>query len=352
MGIYIILLVCTIVSSFVGNRRQRNFLSFLVILGMLFVCGLRGRTVGADTENYINAYLHGAGRFEPMFQFTMDICHLLFLSSQDFLIVVAFITFIPLFIFLQQESKNTGFSLLIFLSFSVYFYPETFNTVRVCLSIVYMLFAYKYLSEIKLWKAIIFLVIGVLFHYSAIVIIPFLILARYIKKISFQVVLSLVVISFAFGIFFAVGFSDYASQVLALSMAFDNDMVSYYQTHLQNFEDSTLNIFGYLGDMLPFSLFVLLLYDRKNSTSLYYKLFLFAVLLTNVFISVQLAYRVTMFMLTTIIVVLPNTYYRVTKIRKFYLASLSTAMVFWYIYLLFNANAIGYGMAGSVPYHF
>lgn len=316
---------------------------------MMLLCGLRGIKVGVDTDSYYDAYQHGAERFEPICQFLMWGCHALDLSAKGFTMSMALITFIPLFLFFKKTSKDISFTILIFLSFSVYFYHETFNTARVYMAMVFSLFAYYCAAEGKRWTSLLFVLISVMCHYSAIATIPFMLLAHYLGRIRFGWMTAIIGASVAFGFLFAVGFGDMAKQLSMLMEYYTSgDLANYYNTHLHTMKETEFNIVGTLSTMLPFSLFAIFMYDEQNAKALYFKLFFIAVVLNNVFISVELTYRFTMFYTLLITILLPNTFIHARGFRKLCLFGLSSFMVLWYIYMLVRATPESF--AGTVPY--
>lgn len=323
----------------------------MVFIAMMLLCGLRGIKVGVDTGSYYDAYQYGAERFEPICQFLMWAGHALGLSAKGFTMSMALITYIPLFLFFKKTSKDISFTILIFLSFSVYFYHETFNTARVYTAMAFSLFAYYYVAEGKIGKSLLFVLISVMCHYSAIATIPFMLLAHFLGRIRFGWMTVVISASVAFGFFFAVGFGDLAEQLSMLMEYYTSgDLANYYNTHLDTMKETDFNIVGTLSTMLPFSFFAIFMYDEQNAKSLYYKLFLIAVVLNNVFISVVLTYRFTMFYTLLITILLPNTFIRTREFKKLCLFGLSSFMVLWYIYMLVRATPESF--AGTVPYQF
>lgn len=348
---YFLILILLLFTTILRGLKGRNLITASVFMLMMFLCGWRGKDVGVDTVQYYGSYLHGSDRYEPMFQLVSYFCYTVGFSFKEFLMCYALLTFIPLYVFIRKVSVDAAFSVLIFLTFSAYFYHETFNTMRVYAAMTYVLFAYYYVERGSNWKALCFFLIGCLFHYSAIVTIPFVILFKCVKHISFVPILLTIVLSVVFGLIFAIGFKDMATQLSLLMEYYSGgDLAEYYQKSLDNMEETTFSVIGTLAFMLPFSAFSVFMYDKTNSRSLYYKLFLVAAVLQNVFISVVLTYRMTMFFLILIVVVLPNSFNRAKGFRRLSLAGLSAFMVLWYVYQLVRATPESF--AGTVPYHF
>ncbi len=348
---YLLIFFLLLFATVSRGLKERDILALFAFFGMMLLCGLRGIDVGVDTYNYYYAYIHGSDRFEPMTQILMWLCSFFNLSPKGFLMSMALMTFIPLYLFVKKNSVDISFSFLIFLSFSAYFYHETFNTARVYMAMVFSLFSFSYASEQKFLKSIGFLVISVLCHYSAVVVIPFVYFAKMVANVRLKTMLITILVSIIFGILFVVGFKETADQLsLALAYYASGDLADYYQKHLDRMEETTFNMVGTLSNMLPFSAFAICMYDEKNAQSLYYKLFLTAVVIENLFISVVLSYRVSMFFLILIIILLPNSYNRATGIRKHSLEALTLFMLLWYVYQMIRATDESF--AGTIPYSF
>lgn len=348
---YLLILLSLLALTIVRGFKGRNTLALIVLAAMMILCGLRGKDVGVDTMTYWEAFKRGSIRMEPTFQFIVYLCHTLDLSFKGFLMSYAVLTFIPFGIFIKKLSKDVCFSVLIFLSFSVYFYHETFNTIRVCAAAMYVLLALMEIENEHKMKGLLFLVLGFFFHYSSLVVIPFILILYFIKHVNFITVSILLLLSFILGLSFTIGFSDYAAGLsFWIQMYGEGDLALYYQTHLDTIQETSFNIVGTLAFMLPFSLFALFMYDDLNARSLYYKLFCVAAIIENLFISIALSYRLSLFFLLLITVLLPNTYMRTKGLQKFALLGLSSFMVLWYLYQLFRANTGS--LAGTIPYHF
>lgn len=351
MAIYFVILLLCLLATLMRKGKGNMKLAVATFIIMMLLCGLRGINVGIDTSHYYSAYTYGSERMEPTFQLISFLCHAFGFSFKGFLMCYAILTFIPLLLIIRKTSNNIGFSILIFLSFSDLFYHETFNTIRVSAALSYVLFSFYYMERDDVKKSIVYLVIAVLFHYTAIVVAPFLFLFRFIKKVTFLPMFISVSASFIFGLVFATNFSDEAMSISSmLSLFSDSDLTEYYQRHLTSLDVSSFNLVGTLSKMLPFSIFAICMYDKENSYSLFYKLFLVSVVLQNVFVSVSLIYRITMYFLILIVFILPNTFERTRGIQRLSLLALSLFMILWYGYQLITADDTS--LAGTIPYQF
>lgn len=113
---------------------------------------------------------------------------------QFFFIITSFLLIYPLYLTIKNYSKDFALSTIIFLSFPIFFF-NSLSVIRQYVAIGILFYAFKYIKSREFWKFTIFLVIAVLFHYSAII--GLLLYWVYYKKIETKYFILL----FVFGIF-------------------------------------------------------------------------------------------------------------------------------------------------------
>lgn len=333
------------------KNRNVYFGAKILCLIMFLLCALRSVDVGIDTAHYFDSFNLGASRFvEFGYWFFRGVSLYFDNSFQFFLALYAFASIVPIYIFLKRDSVNICFSLLIYLSFSNYFYPETFNTIRATASIGSFVLAVSFYESKNYQKTILFLILSVLFHNSVIVALIIGVLCNIIKKLPEKGTYISLIISLVFGLTFQTGYSSYASMLSLWVEEFTGDMADYYSQYVISFEETDFNIIGTLANMLPFTLFAIFTYDKHNAKHNYYKMFVIGTILSNVFISIALIYRITMFFTILLIVILPNTIIRSNGTKRRILFSLIALMLLWFIYKLFGTSSDR--MAGIIPYSF
>ncbi len=212
-----------------------------------------------------------------------------------------------------------------------------------------MLFAYYYLNQKRYVLVSVFLVIGVLCHYSALSAIPFILLAKIIKRLDFWLVILMMVVSGYIGFTMSPKFVDIGNQIGLLFEVYKNPVADTYAFHFDIMRESGWNVIGRLTNIIPFSLFVILIYDKKQAESVYYKLFFFAVVLSNCLVSIELTYRITQYFLILLVVLLPNAFHRARGMKRISLLLLSGMMIMLYIYQMLKAEPY-LGFAGTIPY--
>lgn len=333
-------------------RKRRVFFGARILGFLMFLlCALRAFDVGIDTINYYESFKTGISRFvEFGYWLIRNISLLLGGSFQVFLSLFALAALCPVYKMLYRESQNVSFSLLIYLSFSNFFYPETFNTIRATAAIGFFVLALSYWSRKEYRWGVLLFILSCLFHISSIVACGLLMIAQVVRRIPRYAINIAVIVSIVFGIVFQTGFSEYADSISLLLSSVSGDFAEYYYQHFVSLEKTEFNLVGTLSYMMPFSLFAILLYDKENSSSIFYKLFVLGVLLSNIFISVTLIYRITMYFTIFLIVVLPNTLKRLGRNSKILSMMLIFFMLLWYVYKLFFAS--NDDMAGILPYSF
>lgn len=347
MGVYVFLFALTTIATLIDKKDKKKILYSFIVLSFILIVGLRDIGVGTDTINYYNGYLYSMGeRIEPLFLLIRKICRDLGFSVNTYFVVLAALNFMPLWYVIRRESKNCGFSLLIFYTFSNAFFFETFNTIRACLAISYFMAFCYFLQNEQLKKAILLAIIAVLFHYSTIILMLFVIPIYFIKDYSFKFVWIAVVCSFIIGMFggnFAQGISNKIStSVLFLS---DNTLIQNYYNYVDNFRGSSWNLIGKLTTLLPFSIFAILTYDNINKTTIYYRLFTVGVILNNLFISAAFTYRITAFLFIPLIILLPNAYANASFNKRKTIKGCTLFMLLWFVYKLATASELSFSEA-------
>ena len=193
MVVYVVILVFTLLAPFVNRiDKKHNYNKFIIML-FIFVVGMRARNVGTDTDNYWYSYLYSmSNRVEPLFFFLRNICRSLSLSVNAYFTLIAILTFVPLWKVIKSNSFNPGFSLLIYYTFSTLFFFQTFNVVRASLAVSYLLLSCSFLQRNNLKQAFFYSIIAILFHYSAILIILFVLLLLDRSNINIGTFLSII----------------------------------------------------------------------------------------------------------------------------------------------------------------
>lgn len=199
---------------------KNSYLPLFIIFSILvsILIGIRSYDIGRDTELYVNHFsksrfddnfLNG---FELGFEFLMFTIAKLGGSVEFFFFVVAFIVTLVYLLFFNKitynSKKNKRVNLYDFSIFftlllmSNWYLTLTTNGIRQGISIAILYLALYFLVFLKnKWKFLIFYILATSFHYSSLVLFPFLILLR----LKTRYIFFLWVI---FGFFYVIGLNE------------------------------------------------------------------------------------------------------------------------------------------------
>ncbi|QIK70031.1 EpsG family protein [Erysipelothrix sp. HDW6C] len=164
------------------TRKIEIALYCLSFLTLVIVLGYRGNS--PDYENYIKRYfllqdrslLSQIGYMEPLYALLTYASGLLFGDYyQPMFVIFAFISIAFVYLELYRVRKRINPTIWIF-GFVTLIYPFYFAIVRQALAMGIVLFANRYFNREDKWKYIALTVIATMFHYSAIIMIPILVL--------------------------------------------------------------------------------------------------------------------------------------------------------------------------------
>ena len=187
----------------------------LICAEMILFSGFRAFDVGVDTSVYLNALVYYSNLphneilsaklvypfdFEIGYFFFTKICAYLNFNRTMFLLVVAALTYIPIFIFIEKYSKIPLISILTYFAFGLFAYSLGIFRQMIALSLC--LCAVPYIKKKKLIVYLLICGFAGLFHLTALMMIPFYFL-RYVdlnkrRTIYFSSVLAIELFCFIF----------------------------------------------------------------------------------------------------------------------------------------------------------
>lgn len=171
-------------------KNKKRFL-ILVCVELIIFTGLREHNIGADTQIYLDALnyyellphesvlvadLVYPFDFEIGYFFLTKLAAWLTLSETQFLFVISIFTYIPIFAFINRYSDNALISIMVYFAFGYFEYSLGIFRQMIALSIV--LFGIKYIQEQKMVRYISIIIIAMLFHTTAIIMLPFYWISR------------------------------------------------------------------------------------------------------------------------------------------------------------------------------
>lgn len=170
-------------------RKYTVFL-FFSALPIIILLGFRDITVGFDTKEYVSTYLRIANgtMLESDYVWLsygyIFICKVIGIFSKNgyllYNLTIASLTIYFFYKAVWSNSKNPTFSLFLLLSTCLIY--QAFNQSRQMLAVAIIMYSWKFLEKQNLPKYLLFVIIAVAIHKSAIIMIPFYWLSK--KEIS------------------------------------------------------------------------------------------------------------------------------------------------------------------------
>lgn len=241
-------------------RNDKNILLTYIIFLIIFA-GTRHRKIGVDTGNYYNYFYLPATRVDNIFgifarletDFLFEVILALTVWMRDYtvvLFIIALILNITLYMFVRKFTNfgKEGSSLLLFLTLasSFSFLNLELNIMRNALALGFILLAIPYVLEQRYKKALILLIVALLFHRTSIILI-FVIIAILISRkmhIKYFLVLYFLAIGASAG-----GFGFHSITILA-------DLGSQDLQNLSFAGDTNYNV-GFRIDFVAYNTFFL-----------------------------------------------------------------------------------------------
>lgn len=168
----------------VGIDRQERLMTWMLIIVLVFFCGLR--TWGNDTVTYLQMYdqtppwdefrhefdvdfAHG-----PAFYFVISVIKMLGFTQQDYLMLFAFATIIPYVLFVRRYSVNMVFG--VFLMMTTGFYTFAMAAMKQTMATAICLCAIPFALDRKWVRFLLAVILASLFHPYALVylVVPFM----------------------------------------------------------------------------------------------------------------------------------------------------------------------------------
>lgn len=171
-------------------RRVYYVYAILSVLPFMLVSAVRYK-VGTDWpiyDEYFYAINKGTNSFrEPLFNLLNRIIYLFTDNSQFLFIAVAIITLSFTFVAIYQQSRYIPFSIIVYFLSTIYF--NSLNQMRQAIAMSIFLYASKYLWTRNWKKYMLWMLVAIGFHISALIYIPIYFLYRWKAEIKKHIVL-------------------------------------------------------------------------------------------------------------------------------------------------------------------
>lgn len=329
MLLFIIVSIFLLCGALIPPRSQGIYLfvSFIVLFIMM---AYRDLSVGTDTLQYetIFRYIEAdydwvKSAIEPSWALLNSIVVYFGGDFRDFLVLTSLIVLIPIFLIARRYSQNPMFS--IFLYYLLYFYFYAFNITRQAVAINIVLLALVALIKQKRLYFILLVLVASTFHYSALVILPVLLVNRISSNNA--VLISITAISMISGLLLP-------SYILSI---IKSTIYSYA------FNYSLGNFFGNFLSLLMYnSLFLFILLTTKDK-EIKFKLFFIFIILLNLTARIPFGNRLLLYIAIFQIIFYP--YYIASlksKNQNYKVLVILVFITFFYIhfYRIFGAGEI------------
>lgn len=262
------------------NTALKRILVWLSIILPATFAGLRygiGTDYFVTYQPYFN-YLSGNGGLQLYNRNSLDIGYYLLnlfviKLGGNFQLVLYFASIITFYAFykaiiIYKDKLSVGLSTFVFM---LMYYQVSFNIVRQLMAATIILYAFHFVEERNLKKFIIWVIAAALFHSTAIVVLPFYLLANVLTKRKHR----FLIFAFYIAFFYAVFNFDQFSWIVNLI-----DSSGYYSSYLRKVSSFSFS-FGLLIRTVPYIVAVFIMWKKiKEDRTL--KIYLNSFLLGNI----------------------------------------------------------------------
>lgn len=182
--IYLIFFLFLFFLNTQNKKRNDNLYSWIIAIVYILLVGLRGPSVGVDTENYYDYFnmfgAAGTGYLEAGFETLISFCHKYGLPAYTHLLICAVLTVIPVMLAVNKLNKKPHY-IFCLIFFTMSFGPMC-NIMRQCVAIAWIFYAICRLSQIEkltikeaaIYTLLIFFASQ--FHASSLILLPFILM--------------------------------------------------------------------------------------------------------------------------------------------------------------------------------
>ena len=336
MELYLFVIFILITCSFVRGKKVKTVCFYVCCMILLYIACFRDASVGFDHKSYIDASLGKELRDEDKAKIEIVWGWLNYVFARInigpvFTIVTSLLSMVPLFAFVKKESKNSVFSLLLFILIP-YGFCFFLTGIRQSLAAGIVVWAYYYLMNRKYIIASVLSILAIGIHASAFFVLLFLpIFFVDVKKMVFYALLAgsaLIGFTFRYSIFDIF-------EVISPYVGF----LSFYEGYGAYHVDDIMNTSGLLSVIVPPTVFAFLSVKYDSTNDFYTKLFCCGVIGTNFFANVPMIGRYFMYFTILQLVLVPNVFRKSTYLFK---AGILLTIVYMMLYFyLFIPEATG-----------
>lgn len=348
MIIYNCLFILLIISVILFSKENKISDMMFGILGLIVILipGLRDISVGTDTTNYARYFSNpdsgydGRREVEAIYSAWNQIVSQVWDNVNFYFFVSSFVAIGCVIFFIKKNSPKPIVSLLLFVIITE-FYFMYFSAMRQILSMGFILVSLHYYNQgyslkenkVKMYiTSLLFFCLAVSFHTTSAYCLPVVLLVSNID-ISKKVAYILLIGSFFVGLFNVIEYRAIIALVFDL-LDGGGSIVDRYDSYAEGM-DWEVTTYRRIANMLPLTLVCMALYyfsDKENRRSLFLKLFMIGIVMSNVLISYPIGGRLVMYLTILVIIAFPLILYK--KKKAYVFISIVTI-----VYFLYKANA-------------
>lgn len=300
--------------------------------------------IGTDYFNYVRIFENvNSGistRSEPGYVLLNFIVGSLGGNIHHLFFIVSFMTILFVYLFLNTYKEEFSIGLGIFI-YLILYYNISLNIVRQSLAVVIVLYAFKFIEKRKALKFYLFIGIAMLFHVSAIVILPFYYIYNNLANKSILLKLFIYIVIF-------IAIVNYQTFIEFIGI---NILRNPYYLHYAQSEAVDMGI-GLFIIYAPTVMLGAIFYNKLNSINSNFKFYYFLLIIG--FILRLLPYfgassleRIADYFLVSQVWLVPF-YYRTFNVKNYSVLFSNFLIIFYMIHWFYLVIVLG--GAGTVPY--
>ncbi|MBE5805381.1 MAG: EpsG family protein [Clostridiales bacterium] len=325
MLIYVFILIALMIGLFIKNRKFKNFYEKFLIFLLIIVAGIR--IVGTDFMSYKFYYLNidsdVCKRLDVGCKFIMNISYFIFKENYaGFFMLSSAITLICIYNTLKKEKKNVMFSIILFVLLG--FYANSFNIMKQCISLAITFWSIRYLNNKTPIKYCMCIFIAACIHQTSIIMLPFYWISK--KKITKKSFIKISVISIILLLFFDKFFNIFTSiEQYKMYNTYDIGIDAGIGTYLN------IMFFGTLQLLCVLRYKNLIKINDKNKQ--YINIMIFSIPFLLVSIKNVLFFRMSLYFLIYLIMVLPDLFDGMERKCKYLVAFILLIVCITYYFM-------------------
>ena len=313
--------------------KKQKFVSSILLVAMMIICGLRAFDVGVDTHRYVQfaESRWDDYRWGPLFVLLKHIADFFPNTGSAFLMLMSILTYLPLLFIIKKYSRYPALSVLMFIIPVGDYFVQSMNIARQSIAIIMVLYAAVMVANKKKRNALFYIILAFFFHPYTFPSVIILFLDKI--KLTKTTVYVLLGVSIFIGL---IGTLSGIQDVLNLMMMMTADSQSDLISKLGKYGDydivSGFSMIGQLSHMLPLAAMCVLGLNKFTLDDVYYKLMLLGCVATNIFVSVIFCERIASTFTIAQILAVPYIYQTSPQRRKILVVLLIilTGMLFLY----------------------